>query len=942
MRVPVTPCGNHISGEEDVEVTLPSVDAQRATLRSLTISAPRRYRILFVGRAHEGSTDIVAALHRALEALGHTVFLLDTEKHPDVLHNPTGASGGLGPVYLRVSELSAILDRFRPQILVTCAGGLVLDDEAADELHSRSVMTLGMTLSDPDAQDSLIEHVGRFDFHTTNSRLAAQRYEEAGVDNTIYMPFGIDRAFVERDVVVRDADRAQIAVIGHARSDRVETMQALAAHFDVATYGDDWPFEGARPVRGERLVEVARAAPVHINFARTHAGYTNVKCGVFESVGAGALVCTSRFDEMADLFEYGTEIVGFDSVEELTAELTELFENPSALEMRRRRAFARLVREHLYEHRWLRLFAEIDARVAKLGDDSVRASRLRSVLNESQPTPRHIIISGFYGAANRGDDLLLDAIAERVASVPGANIVVAGQDGAHVERAQGYQAFSRIERDAASWWAYRASALVLGAGGLWHDYTIVEAGGASGLLHGATKSPSHLAQLPVLVRALGGDVHVFGIGVGPLEHEEARAVVRFTGELASSVAVRDSASRDLLHGIRGWRVPVDVVPDPVYGLSLPVPDSEAPDGDFIVVNVRPWAARKEAARRVVRAAVAVARDLGLQVVGLPMQGVDEIELVSHLRELDENATVLSNGAPLADVLSTLARSRGIVSMRLHTAVLAHRLGREVVGMVYDPKVLEHFRELGREELALDIDVSDESLESAVRAVCESPDLPSGARAMVERLERASSVALDGLAERLSTAPPSELVRQPVRGSLWRATGDGKIDLRTGNFDSGNEFDPEVRVEMKTAAIRTRASFNLVARAPRRGDFVAWRVPLPARPGSPLQIEFKLRDGYPAKREMLGRMATSVWVDGSRLFQVDAAESSDENRVSLVVVPKRDGVTLEVRVGALRDCEDWGWGPSVIASVSDLRVSTAATRTESWSSAVPVIGGPASA
>lgn len=88
--------------------------------------------------------------------------------------------------------------------------------------------------------------------------------------------------------------------------------------------------------------------------------------------------------------------------------------------------------------------------------------------------------------------------------------------------------------------------------------------------------------------------------------------------------------------------------------------------------------------------------------------------------------------------------------------------------------------------------------------------------------------------------------------------------------------------------------------------------------------------------MLGRMATSVWVDGKRLFQVDAAQSSEENKVRLVVLPKRDGVTLEVRVEALRDCEDWGWGPAVVASLSGLQVAESKERVESWNSLVPVI------
>lgn len=918
-------------------MTLPSIDEQRAASRLRELTAERRYRILFVGRAHEGPTDIVAALHRALEALGHTVFVLDTEKHPTVLHNPTGASGGLGPVYLKVSELGAILDTFRPQVLVTCAGGLVLDEPGAEELRARGIMSLGMTLSDPDAQSSLVEHVGRFDFHTTNSRLAVARYEQAGVSNTIHLPFAIDRAFVEREVVVREADRAQVAVIGHARPERIETMKVLDEHFDIATYGDDWPFEGSHTVRGERLVEVARAAPVHINFAATHAGYTNVKCGVFESIGSGALVCTSRFDEMAELFEYGTEILGFDSAQELVADLNALFADPTALEGRRRRAFARLLAEHLYEHRWLQLFEEIEARVGRMPEGSPEFERLGSVLEDFQPEPRHVIVSGYYGAANLGDDLLLDSIAEGIArNVPGANVVVAGQDGAYVEHHQGYQAFDRADAEAAAWWSSRASGLVLGAGGLWHDYTIVEAGGVAGLLNGATKSPAHLAQLPLLVRAHGGDVHVFGIGVGPLEHPEAKSVVRLTGELAASVAVRDESSRKLLEGIRGWTTPVEVVPDPVYGLELPALGAPPLERGYLAVNVRPWGARPEASRRIVRAAAAVARELRLELVGVPMQGVDGEELRTLLGEHGESITVLPHDAPFADILTTLAHARGIVSMRLHTAVLAHRLGREVAGVSYDPKVFEHFREIGREELALAIDASDGDLERAVRQVCTAPQLPAEARAKVEQLEGAAVASLDSLGARLARAPRSELARQPVRGSAWKTSGTGVIDLRSGAFHSGNEHDPGAQVEMKSATIRTRVSFFQVARAPRRGDFAGWRVPIPATAGRALEVSFNLRDGYKERPDMLGRMATSVWVDGKRLFQVDAAQSSEENKVRLVVLPKRDGVTLEVRVEALRDCEDWGWGPAVVASLSGLQVAESKERVESWSSLVPVI------
>ena len=42
------------------------------------------------------------------------------------------------------------------------------------------------------------------------------------------------------------------------------------------------------------------------------------------------------------------------------------------------------------------------------------------------------------------------------------------------------------------------SAVILGGGGLWHDYTFDRAGGLAGLFHGSTLSIPGLAVLPLL------------------------------------------------------------------------------------------------------------------------------------------------------------------------------------------------------------------------------------------------------------------------------------------------------------------------------------------------------------------------------------------------------------------------------------------------------------
>src|SRR5690606_29923335 len=118
---------------------------------------------------------------------------------------------------------------------------------------------------------------------------------------------------------------------------------------------------------------------------------------------------------------------------------------------------------------------------------------------------------------------------------------------------------------------------------------------------------------------------VFGMGVGPLTDPAAQATVRFSGLLAESVNVRDVGSQQLLESIPGWTTPVEVSPDVAYGLDLPSPGSRE-QGGYLVVNVRPWDRDPAAPHAILRAATRVARELDLEIVGVPMQPQDEVEL----------------------------------------------------------------------------------------------------------------------------------------------------------------------------------------------------------------------------------------------------------------------------------------------------------------------------
>jgi len=729
---------------------------------------------LHLGAFANGETDVVASLRRALVNLGHTVLHLDTRRTKENLAKgligyDEGRPGGFGPYFVNLSKLERVLDLFQPQIIVCDAGGLGWRPEDAAELKRRGYLLLGVTLSDPDVFPSVSGFAANFDYHTTNSRHAAAMYEDAGIRNTLYFPFGIDRDYVLSEVPPAPELEADVICLGHAknRPERNTLMKELARDFSVRVYGTGWELDGAEVVRGERQIQASRAGRVHVNFAGTRANYINVKCGVFETIGCGAVLCTARFPEMETFFEYGTEIIGFAGHHDLAPQLRRLFSESVELEEIRRRAFARLVKSHLYEHRWLEVLERIRGDVARGGGyvGAERAARLRETLREREPE-RSVVISGFYGGRNTGDELLLKAITEAVQTVqPDVRFVVASVSPKRVTELHGLPAFLRTDLNRADEIAEGASATVLGGGGLWHDLSFDRAGGLAGLFAAPRMSVTGMGVLPLLASIRRRPFHVVGMGAGPLQDEDARQFVRWLGEQAESLSVRDAPSRHLLESIEGWRKEIQRIPDPVFALDLearvpPAIREIATDWPLLAVNVRPWRPAVDGGLfpRLAMSLGHLAQRHGLGLVGFPMQGGDKVDRQS-LEEVF--ASVETNGPKIIldwttdwpELYGTLSASQAVLSMRLHGCLLAHRVGTPAVGLSYDPKVAGHFAELGISRLSTPIDASSDSICDTVEdALSLGGQLEPETHTRIRTLEVEAQAALADLARRIATAP----------------------------------------------------------------------------------------------------------------------------------------------------------------------------------------------
>jgi polysaccharide pyruvyl transferase CsaB len=290
-----------------------------------------------------------------------------------------------------------------------------------------------------------------------------------------------------------------------------------------------------------------------------------------------------------------------------------------------------------------------------------------------------VLLSGYYGFGNLGDEALLDVIVERVrARFPGVDIEVLSATPSATAR--------RLKIEAASRWEWRAVRAAVARA------DVVLSGGG-GLLQNATSLRSLLYYAAVLREAIRAKrkTMIFAQSIGPLD-AWGRLVVRRCCKGLQRATVRDERSRELLKTLVP-KTPVERTADPVFLYDIPAEDIDlsaeglGPEsGAYAIVSVRKIATFKDGALTVARAVDRLAQEHGVRVAFLPLGGAGDAEVSTEIIRRCESAPVLLPDCSLPKAAAILRGAHVVVGMRLHALILAARYSVPFLALPYDPKV----------------------------------------------------------------------------------------------------------------------------------------------------------------------------------------------------------------------------------------------------------------
>ncbi|HXW52248.1 MAG TPA: polysaccharide pyruvyl transferase CsaB [Candidatus Acidoferrales bacterium] len=293
-----------------------------------------------------------------------------------------------------------------------------------------------------------------------------------------------------------------------------------------------------------------------------------------------------------------------------------------------------------------------------------------------------LLLSGYYGFDNFGDEAILQVFVEQWRRRRPADLLTV------LSATPGRTAATyRVESVPRMSHALVTRAIA---------NTDVFVSGGGGLLQSSTSLRSLLYYTGLIheAKSAGRRAAIFAQGIGPLGFT-AKHVVRRACARVDLAIVRDAASAALLAELLP-RVDVRQGADPVFLAS--VESGEAAErvlasegisqsGMLVAAVVRPARMLDRIGAEIARVVDLFAMRFGAQVVFVPFQRPDDVEAaVSIIRRCRTSPLLLGGGYDLATMAALFRRCTAVVGMRLHSLVLAAVLGVPFLAVPYDPKI----------------------------------------------------------------------------------------------------------------------------------------------------------------------------------------------------------------------------------------------------------------
>lgn len=283
----------------------------------------------------------------------------------------------------------------------------------------------------------------------------------------------------------------------------------------------------------------------------------------------------------------------------------------------------------------------------------------------------HVILSGYYGFDNAGDEAILHSIIAALRREnPGLEITVLSNHPHQTEKAFQVKSVNRHRFAEINQVMRKADGLISGGGSLFQDVT-------------SSRSLLYYAGVIQLARFHKIPVCIYAQGIGPLRRLSSRRLVSYLFNRSQYISVRDKDSKSLLQ-IIGVKEAIQVVPDPVLGLQTSFPEKKS--SNIICVAVRAWMDYHAYKKQL---AVCLDRlyQQGYTIEFLPMHGQQDYAASLEIQQaMHAPSNLIPVTSSFTEKMAHIHQADALIGMRLHALIFAAMAMTPFVALSYDPKI----------------------------------------------------------------------------------------------------------------------------------------------------------------------------------------------------------------------------------------------------------------
>lgn len=309
-----------------------------------------------------------------------------------------------------------------------------------------------------------------------------------------------------------------------------------------------------------------------------------------------------------------------------------------------------------------------------------------------------IVISGYYGFNNIGDESILRAVVDNLREKLGdIEITVLSQNPSLTSEKFNVKSVYRMNIKQVMGVIKSADLLISGGGSLLQDST-------------SKKSIAYYLGIIWIALLLRKKVFIYSQGIGPIGSKFNRMLVKKTLNRLNYIVVRDEQSKELLCEIGVKPFNIYVTADPVIRVKKASLDigqdilkkagfAKQPNKMTVGIALRGLKLKSNFIDEICEAAEQIIDKYNAQVVFIPFHFNEDMQAIQAIEnKLENRATYIKNKYLTEEMLSIIGNMDVLVGVRLHSLIHAAIMDVPMIAISYDPKINSFMHMLGMKAL----------------------------------------------------------------------------------------------------------------------------------------------------------------------------------------------------------------------------------------------------